>query len=129
MHAAIDELPAMRVISWVLTAQDLLEACEALTAGGASRTESGDPQRPSRCWRRRIWRPFRVKPGARTIPAAKAFGGRASGARLHQFTGEADALIDTVLRDMTDRLGGILDTYAADATELDDGREVLPHGG
>ena len=31
LHAAIDELPAMQVISWVLTAQDLLDACDALT--------------------------------------------------------------------------------------------------
>ena len=32
LHAAIDELPALQVISWVLAAQDLLDAC---TAGDA----------------------------------------------------------------------------------------------
>ena len=127
LHAAIDELPAMRVISWVLTAQDLLDACDALTSSGddeVSRGSGGPPATIAMLAETNL----ATVPGDRgtgltrrsnsTRAMRKACGGRASGARLQQFTGDEDTLIDTVVREMADRLGGILDTYAPDAAEL-----------
>ena len=90
LHAAIDELPAMRVVSWVLTAQDLLDACDALRTGGDDVSPgSAGPPAPSPCSRKRILRPFPATEGpglsaansrSTTSPMRKACGGRVSGA-------------------------------------------------
>ncbi len=130
LHAAIDELPAMRVISWVLTAQDLLDACHALTTG-----RDGDL---ARIRRSATTIAMLAETNLATVPGETGGDDDAGGesvwwqgirARLHQFTGDADALIDTVIRDMGDRLGGILDIYGSDAAEFDDGHAFESHSG
>ena len=124
LHAAIDELPAMRILSWVLTAQDLLEACDAL------RTRDGESLariRRSACTIAMLAQTnlatFSGDRGAddpEGDPASQAESVWWQGIRrrLQQFTGDRDTLIDTVVRDMADRLGGILDAYEPDAAEL-----------
>ena len=124
LHAAIDELPAMRVISWVLTAQDLLDACDALTTGGA-----GDL---ARIRRSASTIAMLAETNLGTVPGDPETNGVTTESvwwqgirgRLRQFTGDADAMIDTLVRDMANRLGGILDTYAPDAAELVDGHPL-----
>ena len=130
LHAAIDELPAMRVISWVLTAQDLLDACEALTAAG-----DDDVARIRRAastiamLAETNLATVPVESGADRDDNAESVWWQGIRTRLRQFTGNADTLTDTVVREMGDRLGGILDTYAPDAAELDDDLPVISHSG
>lgn len=130
LHAAIDELPAMRVLSWVLTAKDLLDACEAVTTSG------GDGI--ARIRRSATTIAMLAETNLATVPGESGTDDDATTEsvwwqgirrRLRQFSGDADTLIDTVVRDMGDRLGGILDAYAPDAAEMDDGHPIAPHSG
>ena len=138
LHAAIDELPAMRVISWVLTAQDLLDACEALTA---TRDEGLERARRSASTIAMLAETnLATVPGEAGDHGSSPGNGSVDGAeseshwwqgirrQLRQSTGDANALIDRVVSDMRDRLGIIIDSYAPDAAELDDARTVTQHG-
>jgi hypothetical protein len=128
LHAAIDELPAMRVISWVLTAQDLLAACDALAAG---------VDQVARIRRSAITIAMLAETNLATIPGepethedagTESVWWRGIRGRLREFTGDADTLMATIVRDIRDRLGGIVEAYASDAAELDDGRPVISRG-
>ena len=128
LHAAIDELPAMRVISWVLTAQDLLAACDTLAAGGDDL---------ARIRRSAITITMLAETNLATIPGEPETHEDAGTesvwwlgirGRLREFTGDADTLMATIVRDIRDRLGGIVEAYASDAAELDDGRPVISRG-
>lgn len=122
----------MRVISWVLTAQDLLDACDALTKG-----RDGDL---ARIRRSASTIAMLAETNLATVPeepethdgdgdGAESLWWQGIRARLRRFTGDADALVDTVIRDMGDRLGGILDVYGSDAAEFDDGHAFESHSG
>jgi hypothetical protein len=122
----------MRVISWVLTAQDLLDAWDALTKG-----RDGDL---ARIRRSASTIAMLAETNLATVPeepethdgdgdGAESLWWQGIRARLRRFTGDADALVDTVIRDMGDRLGGILDVYGSDAAEFDDGHAFESHSG
>lgn len=131
LHAAIDELPAMRLISWVLTALDLLDACEALTAGGDDGLER---VRRSGSTIARL-----AETNLATIPDRDNRGlamatddgvdpesvwWHGVRRRLRQVPVDAGPVIDAIVREMTDRLNGIVNTYEPDAAVLDTGRPV-----
>ena len=123
LHAAIDELPALQVISWVLTAQDLLDACTALDAGG------GDGAL-ARVRRSASTIALLAETNLATMPdplsdhpdddgQTESLWWQSIRRQLRQFTGDPGRLIDTVGRAMTDRLTAVLDRYAADVAELE----------
>ena len=128
----------MRVISWVLTAQDLLDACAALTATGDDGLER--VRRSATIIASLAATNLSTVPGESGDHGCSPGNGSDDGAeseslwwqgvrrQLRQFTGDASALIDTVVSDMRDRLGVIIDSYARDAAELDDARTVTQHG-
>ena len=132
VFAAIAELPALQVISWAVTALDLLEACEELTEtggdtgrvrraaaaiaalagtnlrglpddGGLSLTGDRDPRADE-------------PPAGRGVAEDAWWDGMVN--RIRLFTGDPRELLDTLVRDMADRLTIILDIYAPDAETL-----------
>jgi len=137
VFAAIDELPALQVISWTVTAQDLLEACEQLTETGGD----GDADRVRRSAAAiagLAGTNLRGLPddGGLSVtgdgdprpdapPGATAEGVNAESLwwdgmanRIRLFTGGPTELLDILVRDMADRLAIILDLYAPDAETL-----------
>ena len=133
VFAAIDELPALQVISWAVTALDLLEACEELTETGG---DTGRVRRAAAAIAALAGTNLRGLPddgglsvtGDRDPPADEPPAGRGVNAedawwdgmvnRIRLFTGDPRELIDTLVRDMADRLTIILDIYAPDAETL-----------
>jgi hypothetical protein len=133
VFAAIAELPALQVISWAVTALDLLEACEELTETGG---DTGRVRRAAAAIAALAGTNLRGLPddgglsvtGDRDPPADEPPAGRGVNAedawwdgmvnRIRLFTGDPRELIDTLVRDMADRLTIILDIYAPDAETL-----------
>ena len=133
VFAAIAELPALQVISWAVTALDLLEACEELTETGG---DTGRVRRAAAAIAALAGTNLRGLPddgglsvsGDRDPPADEPPAGRGMNAedawwdgmvnRIRLFTGDPRELIDTLVRDMADRLTIILDIYAPDAETL-----------
>ena len=133
VFAAIAELPALQVISWAVTALDLLEACEELTETGG---DTGRVRRAAAAIAALAGTNLRGLPddgglsvtGDRDPPADEPPAGRGVNAedawwdgmvnRIRLFTGDPRELIDTLVRDMADRLTIILDLYAPDAETL-----------
>jgi len=121
LHAAIDVLPALRVISWAATAQDLLDACDSLTGSG------GDPDviRNAALAIALLGRDNLASLPDDTGRAPSATGRSGEGAwwdsmavRIRESTGDTGPLIETVVPDMADRLAVIADIYAPQAAEL-----------
>ena len=133
VFAAIAELPALQVISWAVTALDLLEACEELTETGG---DTGRVRRAAAAIAALAGTNLRGLPddgglsvtGDRDPRADEPPAGRGVNAedawwdgmvnRIRLFTGDPRELIDTLVRDMADRLTIILDIYAPDAETL-----------
>ena len=133
VFAAIAELPALQVISWAVTALDLLEACEELTETGG---DTGRVRRAAAAIAALAGTNLRGLPddgglsvtGDRDPPADEPPAGRGVNTedawwdgmvnRIRLFTGDPGELIDTLVRDMADRLTIILDIYAPDAETL-----------
>jgi len=133
VFAAIDELPALQVISWAVTALDLLEACEELTETGG---DTGRVRRAAAAIAALAGTNLRGLPddgglsvtGDRDPRADEPPAGRGVNAedawwdgmvnRIRLFTGDPRELIETLVRDMADRLTIILDIYAPDAETL-----------
>jgi hypothetical protein len=133
VFAAIAELPALQVISWAVTALDLLEACEQLTETGG---DTGRVRRAAAAIAALAGTNLRGLPddgglsvtGDRDPRADEPPAGRGVNAedawwdgmvnRIRLFTGDPRELIDTLVRDMADRLTIILDIYAPDAETL-----------
>ena len=131
MHAAIDELPAMQVISWVLTAQDLLDACEQLTERGdddlervrssaltiAKLAETNLATIPDRDDRG-------LAHGNDDSPEPEAVWWQGVRRRLRHTSGNGKASIDSIVREMMNRLNGVVNTYEPDAAVLDEASPV-----
>ena len=133
VFAAIAELPALQVISWAVTALDLLEACEELTETGG---DTGRVRRAAAAIAALAGTNLRGLPddgglsvtGDRDPPADEPPAGRGVNAedawwdgmvnRIRLFTGDSGELLGTLVRDMADRLAIILDLYAPDAETL-----------
>jgi len=133
VFAAIAELPALQVISWAVTALDLLEACEELTETGG---DTGRVRRAAAAIAALAGTNLRGLPddgglsvtGDRDPRADEPPAGRGVNAedawwdgmvnRIRLFTGDPRELIETLVRDMADRLTIILDIYAPDAETL-----------
>ena len=119
LHAAIDELPALQVISWAVTAEDLLDACDSIA--GTSTDGDGDPERARRS---AVTVALLARDHLHSLPdetgtaTTESVWWDSAAERIRDFTGDAGAMMDTVVRDMADRLAVIREIYAPQAAEL-----------